>query len=127
MLCRCLPSTGRPPAPPGHRRAIVTRNQLAQALHAPISPIPIWNSNLATRFERLLWAQEQQWRFFGKFVAMLTDDITREYGVKVGKDLERRSAHHRRNHSHSRIEVLGKAATVSVRSRRTGGKDSWRR
>jgi hypothetical protein len=41
---------------------------------------------LAAPFERLLWAQERQWRFFEKFVAMLTDDITREYGVKFGKD-----------------------------------------
>jgi hypothetical protein len=74
--------------PPGHTPAlrVVTRNQLARALHARTSPILIWNSNLAARFERLRWAQERQWRFLGKLVDMLTDDISREYGVKFGKD-----------------------------------------
>jgi len=83
-----LSSISHAPAPPGHKPAlrVTTRDQLARALHAQTSAILIWNSNLAARFERLLWAQERQWRFFGKFVAMLTDDIMREYGVKFGKD-----------------------------------------
>jgi hypothetical protein len=57
----CLPSTARASAP-GHRAAlrVVTRNQLARALRAPTSPILIWNSSLAVRFERLLWVQERQ-------------------------------------------------------------------
>ena len=82
-----LSSISRARAPPGHKPALrITTRTNWLALHAQTSAILIWNSNLAARFERLLWAQERQWRFFGKFVAMLTDDITREYGVKVGKD-----------------------------------------
>jgi hypothetical protein len=65
---------------------VVTKDQLARALHARTSEsIVIWDSNLAARFERL-WAQERRWRFFGKRVEMLMDDISREYGVKFGDD-----------------------------------------
>jgi hypothetical protein len=83
----CLPSTARASAP-GHRAAlrVVTRNQLARALRAPTSPILIWNSSLAVRFERLLWVQERQWRLFGTLLDVLTDDISREYGVNFGQD-----------------------------------------
>jgi hypothetical protein len=40
---------------------VVTRDQLAQALHAKTSPIIIWNSNLAAPFARLLWVQKLRW------------------------------------------------------------------
>jgi hypothetical protein len=65
---------------------VVTRDQLAQALHAKTSPIIIWNSNLAAPFARLLRVQKLQWRVFAKLADMLIDDISHAYGVKIGDD-----------------------------------------
>jgi hypothetical protein len=70
----------------GHTPAlrVVTRDQLAQALHAKTSPIVIWDSNLAAPFARLLWVKKLRWRFFAKLADMLIDDISHAYGVKFG-------------------------------------------
>jgi hypothetical protein len=75
-------------SPTGHTPAlrVVTRDQLAQALHAKKSPIVIWDSNLAAPFARLLWVQKFQWWVFAKLADMLIDDISHEYGVKFGDD-----------------------------------------
>jgi len=76
----CMSLAGR--NTPGLR--VVTRDQLAQALHARTSPIIVWNSNLAAPFARLLWVKKLRWRFFAKLADMLIDDISHAYGVKFG-------------------------------------------
>jgi hypothetical protein len=83
----CLPSPAARPlghTPPPLR--VLTRDQLARALHARTSPMTIWDRKLAARFERLLWLQQRQWRLFAKLVDMLMEDISRDYGVKFGDD-----------------------------------------
>jgi hypothetical protein len=81
-VAMCMRCTGR------HTPAlrVVTREQLAQALHTRTSPIIIWNSNLAAPFARLLWVQKLRWRVFAKLADMLLYDISHAYGVRFGDD-----------------------------------------
>jgi len=62
---------------------VITKDQLARALHARTSHIIIWEIELARPFARLLWAERRQ---YFAFVDFLTDSISREYGVNFGSE-----------------------------------------
>jgi hypothetical protein len=62
---------------------VITKDQLARALHARTSHIIIWDIELARPFARLLWAERRQYH---AFVDFLTDSMSREYGVKFGSE-----------------------------------------
>jgi hypothetical protein len=62
---------------------VITKDQLARALHARTSHIIIWDIELARPFARVLWAERRQYL---AFVDFLTDRISREYGVKLGTE-----------------------------------------
>jgi hypothetical protein len=62
---------------------VTTREELAKALRERTSRVIIGNKKVARPFERLLWAQELRWWYFGTLTAFLMAyAISQSYGVK---------------------------------------------
>jgi hypothetical protein len=67
-----------------------TKEELAEALRERRAHVVIGDKKLARPFERLLWAQELRWWYFGTLLAtLLAYAISHQYGVKFDWKVKR--------------------------------------
>jgi hypothetical protein len=69
---------------------VTTREELAKALRERRAQVVIADKRLARPFQRLLWAQELRWWYFGTLIAALVAySISQQYGVKFDWKVKR--------------------------------------
>jgi hypothetical protein len=69
---------------------VTTREELTKALRERRAQVVIGDKKLARPFERLLWARELRWWYFGTLIAgLLTYAISQQYGVKFDWKVKR--------------------------------------